>query len=60
MKKVLDIRKIYNKKKLPVNKDALSKAIYREDVTIFLEEEIHYNNGETEFIYRMCIKNNFI
>lgn len=58
-KKILDIRKKYNKKKLVVSKEALKKAIERNDVIVYLEEESHYNNGESEFIYRMYIEDNF-
>lgn len=59
MKKQIDIRKKFNKKQLVVSKDSLKAAIDRKDGTIYLEEETHYDNGESEFIYRLHILDNF-
>lgn len=59
-KKVLDIRKTFNKKALIFSKEKLIKDVLsRDDVTLYLDKESHWNNGESEFILTIHIKNNF-
>ena len=55
----LDIQKTYVKKSFVVSKEKLKEGIDRADVTMYLEQETHYDNGESELVYRMYIKDNF-
>lgn len=59
MRKTLDIKRKFKKKALITSKHEVKKAMDRNDATIYLEEETHYSNGESEFVYRIHIRDNF-
>ena len=59
MARKLDIKKKYYKKSFLVHKGKLQQALDRKDVTVYLDEEIHYDNGQSEMVYRMYIEDNF-
>lgn len=59
MKKTLDISKTFKKKALTFSKDKLKEILGRTDITLYLDKESHWNNGESEMVFTMHIKDNF-
>lgn len=58
MRKQIEIQRKFNKRSFVVSKEKFKPGLEREDSTLFLEEETHYDNGESEFVYRLHIKDN--
>lgn len=58
MKKQIEIQKKFNKRQYVLSKDKLTDILKRTDLTFWLEEETHYDNGESELVIRMHIAKN--
>jgi len=59
MKKTLDISKTFKKKALTFPKDKLIQILQeRSDITLYLDKESHWNNGESEMVFTMHIQDN--
>lgn len=60
MKKTLDISKTFKKKALTFQKEKFIELLNsRNDITLYLDKESHWNNGESEMVFTIHIKDNF-
>lgn len=58
IKKTLEISKTFKKKAAIFNKDKLKEVLNRPDITLYLDKESHWTNGESEFVFTMHIQDN--
>lgn len=57
-KKTLDIQRSFNKRSFVLSKEKLNDILKRDDLTFWLEQETHYDNGESELLIRLRIAKN--
>lgn len=57
-KKTIDIQRTFNKRSFVLSKEKLNETLKRTDLTFWLEQETHYDNGESELLIRLHIAKN--
>jgi len=57
-KKTLDIQRSFNKRSFVLSKEKMAEIFKRHDLTWWLEQESHYDNGESELVIRLHIAKN--
>lgn len=57
-RRVLDIQRTFKKNQFVLTKEKLREILDRDDITLYLEVESHYQNGESELSVLIHIQNN--